>query len=202
MTLFNYFTVLAGLMSAGIASALQSDGAFAVLGAVLGILLALLSFVFWKLDQRVSFLIKHGEDILSQVETRTLPAPARIFTNEPTVSATAAARTTAIGRVWTFGSSFRLVFLAAGLIGVSCSGLAALKASGIVSIASRTVAIDEKGPASINQQQLTMNPAAQAVNPLVIPQPNPSPIGAVSKSPTVSGAPMPAASDTHGSPRP
>ena len=65
IAVFNFFLVLSGLIAAGLAAAVQAAGLLLVVGAVLGLLLALVSFIFWKLDQRTSFLIKHAEQALA-----------------------------------------------------------------------------------------------------------------------------------------
>lgn len=132
MTLFNYFTFFAGLMAAGIAATLQSDAAFAYFGLVLGPLLALLAFVFWKLDQRVSFLIKNAETVLTHAEAAELPTEAQLFRNEPSATAAAQANRSMLAAQWTFGTSFRAVFLVAALFGLASGGLAGLKATGFI----------------------------------------------------------------------
>lgn len=132
MTLFNYFTFFAGLMAAGIAATLQSNATFAYFGLVLGPLMVLLAFVFWKLDQRVSFLIKNAETVLAHAEAAELPTEAQLFGNEPSATAAAQANGSKLTAQWTFGTAFRTVFLAAALFGVASGGLAGLKATGFI----------------------------------------------------------------------
>jgi len=68
MSVFNFFLALSGVVSAGLAALVQGSAHLIFLGILLGLLLVLVSFIFWKLDQRVSFLIKHAEDALSELE--------------------------------------------------------------------------------------------------------------------------------------
>lgn len=83
ISIFNYFVVISGAVSAGIAATWQGSQHFSIVGIVLGLLLSVVSFVFWKLDQRVSFLIKHAESALAEVE-QSLPAHSvRLFLLEP-----------------------------------------------------------------------------------------------------------------------
>ena len=83
VSVFNFFVVMSGALAAGIAASLQGSAKLAAIGVVLGLLLPLISFVFWKLDQRVSFLIKHAENALAEIEC-TLPTErARLFSLEP-----------------------------------------------------------------------------------------------------------------------
>jgi len=67
MSLFNFFVLISAILTAGMGSALLKNGAdeYIVLAAV-GLMLV--SFAFWKLDQRVRFFVKHAESILKMVE--------------------------------------------------------------------------------------------------------------------------------------
>ncbi len=124
LTVFNFYVVLAGLVAAGLSATLQGSPRFAMLGVVLGLILSLLSYVFWKLDQRGSFLVKHAEEAMSEMENATLPEISRLFMREPKRF-----QTQRIARgLWTFGRSFRLVFgvmAAFGLCGAFIAGLRA-----------------------------------------------------------------------------
>jgi hypothetical protein len=40
---------------------------------MLGMSLVIITFIFWKLDQRARYLIKHAEDALKQIERDWLP---------------------------------------------------------------------------------------------------------------------------------
>ena len=133
MSLFNYFLVLSGAVAAGLAATLQGSQRFSSLGVALGLLLALVSFVFWKLDQRVSFLIKHAESALSELE-KTIPAEsARLFSLEPSRAKTAAEAASWWSRHWTYSKAFRFVFLVLGLFGIAGAVLSLLKCFGVMS---------------------------------------------------------------------
>lgn len=64
----SFFLFASGAIAAGLAATLQGTPRFSSLGIALGALLMLVSFIFWKLDQRVSFLIKHAEQALAETE--------------------------------------------------------------------------------------------------------------------------------------
>lgn len=132
MSVFNFFLVLAGLVSAGLAAAIQGSPRLAVLGIVLGILLALVSFVFWKLDQRVSFLIKHAEAALAELEALIPNQQGRLFLNERTATSAACSRGSWWARYWTCGRSFRAVFWVMGTFGIAGSILSACRLAGFV----------------------------------------------------------------------
>lgn len=133
ITVFNFFLALSGAVAVGLATALQGSPRFASLGIPLGLLLVLVSFVFWKLDQRVSFLIKHAEKALAELE-RALPAEcARLFHLEPGNAKDTLESGSWWSRHWTYGRSFRFVFVIMGVFGIVGSALSALKVAGVVS---------------------------------------------------------------------
>jgi len=71
MSLFNYFILLASLLTTGIVTASQEKYKNEYLPVVLSFMLIVFSVVFWKLDGRVKFLLKHVEDVLKNVEAST-----------------------------------------------------------------------------------------------------------------------------------
>jgi hypothetical protein len=119
IAVFNFFLVLSGALSAGIAATLQGSQHFALLGVGLGVLLALVAFVFWKLDQRVSFLVKHAESALVQIEGAFPDPSLQLFHREPSLTAAAKEASGLWGRLWTYGQVFRLLFWAMALFGVA-----------------------------------------------------------------------------------
>ena len=132
MSVFNFFVVTSGALAAGIAASLQGTPKLAAIGIVLGILLLLVSFVFWKLDQRVSFLIKHAETALAEIEC-TLPAQrARLFSLEPVSTTAAASKSGHWARHWSYGKAFRVIFVVMAVFGACSALLSALKFTGTV----------------------------------------------------------------------
>lgn len=75
MSLFNFFVVISALLTGGLATSMSNDNEFehALIGILLGSGLMIVSFVFWKLDQRVRYLIKHAETTLKRIERCLLP---------------------------------------------------------------------------------------------------------------------------------
>ncbi|HYL31999.1 MAG TPA: hypothetical protein VEU53_02475 [Stellaceae bacterium] len=68
MTVFRFYLIMVGALGAGYIASLKDDHvAIALIIAVFG---AIASVLFWRLDQRVSDLIKHGENALSQIENQ------------------------------------------------------------------------------------------------------------------------------------
>jgi hypothetical protein len=133
IVIFNYFLVVSGATAAGLATTLQGSSRFASLGVVLGCLLVLVAFVFWKLDQRVSFLIKRAESALSEAESPFPLSAAHLFMREPEATKFATENGSWWSRHWTYGKSFRFVFGAMAVFGVAGAVLSALKFTGLVS---------------------------------------------------------------------
>ena len=119
MSIFNFFLVLSGLVLAGIAGCISQGAKLKWEEIFLGVALMVVSLIFWKLDQRTAFLVKHAEKALVELE-HDIPACARLFSTEP--AATEQARREQA--VWTYGLSFRLVFWITGLSGLSAVLLA------------------------------------------------------------------------------
>jgi hypothetical protein len=67
-TTFNFFIVLAVLMTTGLATALSKDFQYPELALYMGLLLVVISFVFWKLDQRARQLLEVSKDALKEME--------------------------------------------------------------------------------------------------------------------------------------
>ena len=109
-----------------IAAAVQASREMASVGIALGLLLVLLSFVFWKLDQRTSFLIKHAEDVIRQLE----PAAASLLGTEEAKTQVAKRNE----RLWTYGRAFRTIFLVMALVGIAGTLLAGARATGLINL--------------------------------------------------------------------
>jgi len=130
ITVFNYFLFASGATAAGLAATLQGTARFSSLGIALGVLLMLVSFIFWKLDQRVSFLIKHAEQALAETEQAFSAKEACLFLFEPKVTTESSDAANWWSRQWTYGRAFRFVFVVMGLFGVCGAGLSAAKFAG------------------------------------------------------------------------
>lgn len=124
ITVFNYFVIFAGVLCTGIAASIQSTPRLAAVGVALGGLLIILSFVFWRLDQRTAFLIKHAEDLIATLEPELAP----LLASE--VQKTTDAKKSQ--GLWTYGRAFRTIFWVMGLIGLAGAALSGLRAGGLL----------------------------------------------------------------------
>jgi hypothetical protein len=178
MSMFNFFTVLAGITLAGIGATLQGTPSFSAIGVVLGLLLALLSFVFWKLDQRVAFLVKHAELAHEHAETVLLPPEIRLFCGEPGAHATACQNKPVHRRYWTFGRSLRFTFGAMAAIGLASTVLCGLRVAGVVGfekpekVETKT---EQLAPGGNPAKGVDTQAAKDAANRKPLPAPTPTP---------------------------
>jgi hypothetical protein len=88
LTTFRFYVVFCTIICTGLV-AILSQGGHPQVGAPLAFLLALLSFVYWKVDVRHKGMIKHAEAALRWVEKETdlpdidgAPHPLKLFTRE------------------------------------------------------------------------------------------------------------------------
>ncbi len=68
MSTFNFFIVLNALLITALVSTFDKDFIYPGIGHMISISIVYVSIIFWKLDQRVRFLIKHAEKSLSLIE--------------------------------------------------------------------------------------------------------------------------------------
>jgi hypothetical protein len=125
ITTFNYFIIFSGILAAGLAAAIQAPPRLASVGVALGLLLTLLSYLFWQLDRRTSFLVKHAEDVIKLQE----PVGARLMSDE--VDKTLHAKKTK--GLWTYGKVFRVIFCVMSVVGIVGAMVSGLRWSGRLS---------------------------------------------------------------------
>jgi hypothetical protein len=118
MSVFNFFLILSGVVAAGVAACLQRSGPYRLLGVGLGVLLGLVSFVFYKLDQRTSSLIKHSEEAIAELEQSFPNVAARLVFNERHRARITPASGFVLIRLWTYGTAFRSVFAGMAFVGI------------------------------------------------------------------------------------
>jgi hypothetical protein len=132
IAVFNFFFILSGAIAAGIGASLQASQKLAAAGIVLGGLLVLASFIFWKLDQRVSALIKLSEKALAEFEHSLPITCARIFQlNDAATSSRNRPLKHFIREIWTYGESFRVIFGVMAVAGATGAVLSSLKVAGL-----------------------------------------------------------------------
>ena len=83
MSVFNFYIALSSFTATGYFATFKSDSNLASARWIIALLLCLFAFIFWKLDQRVKFLIKNAENALKHFEARQPHAmQAKVFLRE------------------------------------------------------------------------------------------------------------------------
>ncbi|WP_338509914.1 hypothetical protein VRC22_22380 [Pseudomonas poae] len=70
MAVFNFYLIITGLVAAGLSACVIQMEKLSIVAGVLGLFLSFVSFIFWKLDQRVSLMIKASEKSIINIETK------------------------------------------------------------------------------------------------------------------------------------
>lgn len=140
LTTFNFYIAISSITSTGLAASFKPEIDVPHLSEVLGFLLTIFSFVFYKLDERNRDLIKGAEATLKYFEskatlddeTQDIPHLARRFTREDHET-----RERKKQRSWFFwrnqysySECFRMVFLTFGGIGLIGAAYALLNTAG------------------------------------------------------------------------
>ncbi len=118
MVVFNFYLAITGLLAAGIGVSLQQGGGFSYIVTLLSIFLCFVSILFWKLDQRVSMLVKQAETALCKIEMNLTQTEHRLFSIDKDADVNSSLN---IFSVWTYGRCFRICFTIVGLAGLALS---------------------------------------------------------------------------------
>ncbi len=110
ITVFNFFLAISGLVATGVGICLQQGGGFTYVSSFLCLFLMFVSFLFWKLDQRVSLLIKEAELTLSCIEDNISHSNLHLFNKDQNNTSLKKG----IFSVWTYGRCFRCAFFIVG----------------------------------------------------------------------------------------
>lgn len=117
ITVFNFYITIISLLMAGSGICLQQGKNLIYLTSALGLFVIFITFIFYKLDSRVSFLIKNAEEALRKAEANYDKVEMKIFThdhNNENFNKT-------IRSSWTYGYCFRLSFAIISYIGFMLS---------------------------------------------------------------------------------
>lgn len=114
MTVFNFYIAITGLLAAGIGFTLQQGEKYALFTSLMGIFVSFISFIFWKLDQRVSMLIKNAELALMNLECKFLNTELRMITKDKDNNSL----NLGMQSVWSYGKCFRISFFIVGVTGI------------------------------------------------------------------------------------
>ncbi|WP_201540362.1 hypothetical protein [Psychrobacter sp. 1044] len=115
--LFNYFLFIIAGLGAGIGATLQASNDLLYIGTFLSIFVVLVSIVFWKLDQRTSFLVKQSESILKKLESNS-DSTIGIFINENANLIRENNNRNYFSKILTYGAVFRFTFGVTSSVGI------------------------------------------------------------------------------------
>lgn len=113
ISIFNFYLAITGLIATGMGICLQQGGKITYMIPLLGLFLILSSFIFWKLDQRTSFLVKQAESAMIEFEKNLPLEQYKLFTKDKNDNSLSKG----INSIWSYGKSFRYTFLLIGLSG-------------------------------------------------------------------------------------
>jgi len=83
MTIFNFYLISSSLIATCYFASFKVDSNLQGARPILSVLLCMIAFVFWKLDQRTKFFIKNAENTLKYFERLEAADKAtKVFTNE------------------------------------------------------------------------------------------------------------------------
>lgn len=122
MAVFNFYLIITGLVAAGLSACVIQMEKLSIVAGVLGLFLSFVSFIFWKLDQRVSLMIKASEKSIINIETKLALPIESIFIED---SGNLSNSYLYLLSPWTYGRCFRLSFFVVGVIGIgfACNNL-------------------------------------------------------------------------------
>jgi hypothetical protein len=124
-TVFNFFMLLiGGCVAAYSATIGESGGEYNYFRSFLGVVLALASLVFWRLDQRNARLVKISEEALKELEARmakdiNVPSIRLMANGQKKISRFP------FSKIESFGQIYGLIFAVSGLVGLAMAILSA-----------------------------------------------------------------------------
>ena len=124
-TVFNFFLLVIGGCIAAWSATIGEDGSeYSYFRSFLGVVLALASLVFWRLDQRNARLVKVSEDALKELEARMAKD-----IDVPSIRLMAKAEKNVSGfpfsKIESFGQIYGLIFAVSGMVGIAMAILSA-----------------------------------------------------------------------------
>jgi hypothetical protein len=131
MSLFNFFVVISALLTAALSATWKKDCEYPIFGFFLSGVMMVISFVFWKLNQRVAYFIKHAEAALMDIENVSLKSEdlTRLFGLER--EKTKKVKEKASWKLWschmTYAECFGVVYVVFAVIGLMGMVIAILR---------------------------------------------------------------------------
>ena len=123
MSTFNFFIILDALLVTALATSFDNDFSYPGVAYVISISIVAISFIFWKLDQRVRYLITHSEKALSKLEeintSKNQDFPNLILEkNQQTLKLNKKARFCIIKAKMSYSQCFQAIYILFAIFGV------------------------------------------------------------------------------------
>jgi len=125
---FNFFVVFSVLVTSCLMTTFQEKFEIHYVGIFLGVCQIIISYVFWKIDERNKFLTKHGENLIQKIENKYILAENDLEKEELSLFSTEEKHTCNIrsaqkGKGFlkkqiSHSTSFRIIFIFFFLIGL------------------------------------------------------------------------------------
>ncbi len=124
LAVFNFYILISSVTITAYFSSYKTDLNLQYARPALAVILSVLAFIFWKLDQRTKFLIRNAECALKFYESKDdIETVAKVFTNEEITSSSLRHRTSrCLPWRWrlSYSDCFNAVFIACFALGVFC----------------------------------------------------------------------------------
>jgi hypothetical protein len=127
LSLFNFCIIWAGLVIAAWSQVMAKTPPIYSVGVFLGVLLSVSSLVFWRMDQRNSYLTKLSEEVLGRAESTSFAGTAVLFNTAKADKLLKKGWKFPFAPQWSHGQSLKVLFGLMALTGVMGAGFAALQ---------------------------------------------------------------------------
>lgn len=125
ISFLHFFVIFSGLITTALLTTFQEKYQAHTIGISLGILLSIISFIFWKIDDRNKFLTKLGENAIKEIESKydfitnyDNLEKLKLFSYEEERTKEVKKNGNIITRQMSHGKSYNLIFLIFFIIGI------------------------------------------------------------------------------------
>ena len=115
VSFFNFYIIIMGASATAIGVLFKTKELF-FFGILLGVFIVITTFIFWKIDQRTSFLTKHAEKVLAKIEKKFIDEY-QIFSSEEKELENFNQNINFTKKIMTYGQLFRIIYIFIGSIG-------------------------------------------------------------------------------------
>lgn len=118
LSLFNFCLIWAGLIIAAWSQAITDSEPQPIVAGALGVILAVSALVFWRMDQRNTFLTKMSESVLSAAEASAFEGGPVLFSTDNADAKLKKGLRFLFAPQWSHGQALRVLFVLMGVTGL------------------------------------------------------------------------------------